>query len=65
MKTINSEPEFIDRKLEKKLIKLTVFQFLTANRNSVTGRGRWCLMREEKKDVQETKNYRMSCINPN
>lgn len=49
MKIINFEPEFSDRKLEKKLIKLTAFQFLTANRNSVAGRGCWCLMREKKK----------------
>lgn len=49
MKIINPEPEFVDRKLgKKKRIKLTVCQFLTVDRNSVIGRGHWCLKREMK-----------------
>lgn len=36
MKIINFEPEFVDRQLGKTLINLTVFQFLMANRDSVT-----------------------------
>lgn len=47
MKIINPEPGFVERKLKKKeLIVLTVFQFVTVHRKSVTERGHQCLMRK-------------------
>lgn len=64
MKIINPEPEFVDRKLGKKTNKIDSLSVSHSGQEQCHRKRPLVSKEGDEKHVQETKNYRMSCINP-